>query len=83
MITCAKGLTNGAVPMGAVVVQREIYDTFMRGPPGAIELFHGYTYSAHPVACAAGLATLELYRRRACSSARARWRPTGATPCTR
>ena len=62
MMTCAKGLTNGAVPMGAVLVRREIHDTFMAGPPAAIELFHGYTYSAHPVACAAGLATQRLYR---------------------
>ncbi len=62
MITCAKGLTNGAVPMGAVIVRREVHDAFMSGPPGSIELFHGYTYSAHPVACAAGLATQQLYR---------------------
>jgi beta-alanine--pyruvate transaminase len=62
MMTCAKGLTNGAVPMGAVLVKREIHDAFMSGPPGTIELFHGYTYSAHPVACAAGLATQRLYR---------------------
>jgi len=62
LITCAKGLTNGAVPMGAVFASRAIYDTFMQGPPGAIELFHGYTYSAHPIACAAALATLRIYR---------------------
>ena len=62
MITCAKGLTNGAIPMGAVLVTKKIYDAFMQGPAG-IELFHGYTYSAHPVACAAGLATLEIYQR--------------------
>lgn len=62
IITCAKGLTNGAVPMGAVLVSKNIYDTFMGGPAG-IELFHGYTYSAHPIACAAGLATLDIYRR--------------------
>jgi beta-alanine--pyruvate transaminase len=62
MITCAKGITNGAVPMGAVIVRKGIYDTFMQGPDG-IELFHGYTYSGHPVACAAGLATQEIYRR--------------------
>jgi beta-alanine--pyruvate transaminase len=62
MITCAKGLTNGAVPMGAVLVSKRIYDGFMQGPAG-IELFHGYTYSAHPVACAAALATLDIYRR--------------------
>ena len=54
-MTTAKGLTNGAVPMGAVFAQRKIYDAFMQGPENAIELFHGYTYSAHPVACAAAL----------------------------
>jgi beta-alanine--pyruvate transaminase len=48
--------------MGSVFVKREIYDTFMAGPPAAIELFHGYTYSAHPIACAAGLATQRIYR---------------------
>jgi beta-alanine--pyruvate transaminase len=63
MITCAKGLTNGCVPMGAVIVKKQVYETFMQGPENAIELFHGYTYSAHPVACAAGLATLEIYQR--------------------
>ncbi|MEZ5458476.1 MAG: aspartate aminotransferase family protein [Steroidobacteraceae bacterium] len=63
LITCAKGLTNGAVPMGAVLAKQMIHDAFMQGPPGAIELFHGYTYSAHPLACAAGLATLDLYAR--------------------
>jgi len=62
IITCAKGLTNGAIPMGAVLVTKKIYDAFMQGPAG-IELFHGYTYSAHPTACAAGLATLEIYQR--------------------
>jgi beta-alanine--pyruvate transaminase len=62
LITCAKGLTNGAVPMGAVLAQRAIHDAFMSGPAGAIELFHGYTYSAHPIACAAGLATQKIYR---------------------
>ena len=60
LITCAKGLTNGAVPMGAVIVSKKIYDAFMQGPDG-IELFHGYTYSAHPTACAAGIATLAIY----------------------
>jgi beta-alanine--pyruvate transaminase len=63
IITCAKGLTNGCVPMGAVIVKKEIHDTFMQGPENAIELFHGYTYSAHPTACAAGLATLAIYER--------------------
>ncbi len=62
LITCAKGLTNGCVPMGGVIVKKGIHDAFMQGPDG-IELFHGYTYSAHPVACAAGIATLEIYER--------------------
>jgi beta-alanine--pyruvate transaminase len=63
MITAAKGLTNGAIPMGAVFVRKHIYDAFMKGPEGAIELFHGYTYSAHPAACAAALATSDIYER--------------------
>jgi len=62
MITTAKGLTNGCIPMGAVLVSKPIYEAFMQGPDG-IELFHGYTYSAHPAACAAGLATLGIYER--------------------
>ncbi len=61
LITCAKGLTNGCVPMGAVIAKQGIYDTFMQGPEHLIEFFHGYTYSAHPLACAAGLATLDTY----------------------
>ena len=62
ILLCAKGLTNGAVPMGAVAVKREIYDAFMdKSPPGAIELPHGYTYSAIPIACAAALATLNIF----------------------
>ncbi len=62
MITMAKGLTNAAVPMGAVAVSRDIHDTVVEGGPDGIELFHGYTYSGHPLAAAAGLATLELYK---------------------
>jgi beta-alanine--pyruvate transaminase len=62
LMTMAKGLTSGTVPMGAVMATKEIYDTFMTGPDNAIELFHGYTYSAHPLACAAALATLDVYR---------------------
>jgi beta-alanine--pyruvate transaminase len=62
MITFAKGVTSGTVPMGGVLASSEIHEAFMSGPPGAIELFHGYTYSAHPLACAAGIATLELYK---------------------
>ncbi len=61
MITCAKGLTNGCVPMGAVIVKDEIHDAFMSGPEQAIEFAHGYTYSGHPLACAAGLGTLDTY----------------------
>lgn len=62
LITMAKGLTNGAVPMGAVAVSKSVYDTYMQGPKGAIELFHGYTYSAHPLACAAAMASLQVYQ---------------------
>lgn len=62
ILTGAKGLTNGTVPMGAVVMKKAIYEAFMHGPEG-IELFHGYTYSGHPVSCAAGLATLDIYQR--------------------
>ncbi|MEM9688475.1 MAG: aspartate aminotransferase family protein [Pseudomonadota bacterium] len=61
IITTAKGLTNGVIPMGAVLVQEHIYDAFMHGPDKAVELFHGYTYSGHPVASAAGLATMDVY----------------------
>jgi beta-alanine--pyruvate transaminase len=62
IMTFAKGITSGSVPMGGVIARKPIYDAFMRGPEHAIELFHGYTYSAHPLACAAALATLDLYR---------------------
>lgn len=61
IMTLAKGLTSGTVPMGAVLVKDEIYNTFMTGPEGAIEFFHGYTYSGHPLAAAAGCATLDVY----------------------
>ncbi len=63
IMTTAKGLTNGALPMGAVFCSRHVHDTLMTGPEQLIELFHGYTYSGHPVACAVGLATLEIYQR--------------------
>ena len=62
MMTMAKGITNGAVPMGAVGVRREIYDSVVNAAAGGIEFFHGYTYSGHPLASAAGLATLKVYR---------------------
>jgi beta-alanine--pyruvate transaminase len=61
LITTAKGLTNGVIPMGAVLVRDHVYKAFMQGPEHMIELFHGYTYSGHPVAAAAGLATLDVY----------------------
>jgi beta-alanine--pyruvate transaminase len=61
LMTTAKGLTNGAIPMGAVFAADFIHDAFMHGPESVIELFHGYTYSGHPVAAAAGLATLDVY----------------------
>jgi beta-alanine--pyruvate transaminase len=62
IITFAKGITSGTVPMGGAIVRAPVFDAFMHGPEHVIELFHGYTYSAHPLACAAGLATLDLYR---------------------
>jgi beta-alanine--pyruvate transaminase len=62
LVVTAKGLTNGAIPMGAVFAGRKIHDALMQGPKEQIELFHGYTYSGHPAACAAGLATLDIYR---------------------
>lgn len=61
LITTAKGLTNGAVPMGAVMVSDKIHDALMTGPENMVELFHGYTYSGHPLACAAGIASLDVY----------------------
>ena len=62
MITFAKGVSSGTVPMGGVIVRKHIYDTFMKGPDNVIELFHGYTYSGHPLAAAAALASLDIYR---------------------
>ncbi|ODT60471.1 MULTISPECIES: aspartate aminotransferase family protein [Paracoccus] len=61
MICCAKGLTNGVIPMGAVLASAEIHDAFMQGPEHLIELFHGYTYSGNPISCAAAIATLDTY----------------------
>ena len=63
MIVCAKGLTNAAVPMGAVIVRQDIHDTFMSAAPeNTIEFFHGYTYTGHPLASAAAIATLDVYK---------------------
>jgi beta-alanine--pyruvate transaminase len=61
LITTAKGITNGTVPMGAVFMREDLYQSFMTGPENAIEMPHGYTYSAHPVACAAGVGTMDVY----------------------
>jgi len=61
LVTVAKGISNGAVPMGAVFARKHVHDAFMNGPEHVIELFHGYTYSAHPLACAAAEATLDTY----------------------
>ncbi len=62
IITIAKGLTNGVIPMGGVIVRESIHDAFMQGPENMVELFHGYTYSGHPVAAAAGLAVMDVYK---------------------
>ena len=84
IMTMAKGITNAAQPMGAVAVSERIHDTIVNAAPeGAIEFFHGYTYSGHPAACAAGLATLDIYRREACSSARASSRRTSSMASSR
>ena len=61
LVTTAKALTNGVIPMGAVFAQAKIYDAFMQGPPNAIEFLHGYTYSGNPMACAAALGALDTY----------------------
>ena len=62
IICCAKALTNATIPMGATVVQDHIYQSMMEHTDAPIELFHGYTYSGHPVACAAALASLDIYK---------------------
>jgi beta-alanine--pyruvate transaminase len=62
ILTFAKGITSGMVPLGGALVRDHVYDAFMHGPEHLVEFFHGYTYSGHPLACAAGLAALEVYR---------------------
>ena len=62
LITAAKGITNGTIPMGAVFVKSHIHDAFMNGPEWMIDFFHGYTYSGHPMACAASIGTLDTYQ---------------------
>ncbi|HEY0436074.1 MAG TPA: aminotransferase class III-fold pyridoxal phosphate-dependent enzyme, partial [Phenylobacterium sp.] len=76
LMTTAKGLTNAAFPMGAVFATRPIHDAIVQGPPNLIELFHGYTYSGHPAACAAGLAALEIYQREGLFTRAAELSPT-------
>ena len=78
LMTVAKGITNGCVPMGAVFAQQKIHDAFMTGPEHLIEFFHGYTYSAHPLACAAGLATLDTYAEEGLLTRAAEMQPTFA-----
>ena len=87
-MTMAKGLTNAAVPMGAVAAKDEVYRAVTEGSPAGIELFHGYTYSGHPLAAAAAIATMELHRdggparpRRGRSRARGRRRRTPCAAC--
>ena len=70
LITTAKGVTNGTIPMGAVFMKEHIHDAFMSGPENAIDLFHGYTYSGHPMAAAAAIATLDTYHEEASAHAR-------------
>ena len=62
ILTFAKGVTSGTVPMGGVIARAHVHEALMQGPERTIELFHGYTYSGHPLACAAALASLDLYR---------------------
>ena len=62
LMTVAKGISNATVPMGGVFVRKNVFDGLMNGPENAIDLFHGYTYSAHPLACAAASAVLDIYR---------------------
>lgn len=76
IMTTAKGITNGSIPMGAVFASRGVHDAIVQGPDAAIEFFHGYTYSGHPAACAAGLATLQIYRREGLFERAARLAPT-------
>ncbi len=76
LMTVAKGLTNGCVPMGAVFASQKIHDAFMTGPEHAIEFFHGYTYSGHPLACAAALGTLDTYAEEGLLTRGAKMAPT-------
>ncbi len=84
MITFAKGVTSGSVPMGGVLVKKEIHEAFMNGPEHVVEFFHGYTYSAHPLAVAAGLADARcLSRRRPVRTREEDSSRSGTTPACR
>jgi beta-alanine--pyruvate transaminase len=83
IITTAKGITNGTIPMGAVLLKSRIYDAFMAGAEEDIDLFHGYTYSGHPVACAACIATLEVYKEEGLLTRGLSLRRIGRTQSTR
>lgn len=82
ILTVAKGLTNAAVPMGATCVHTKIYDEVVQSTPRGIELFHGYTYSGHPLSAAAALATLQVYQSEGCSPVRPPWARCGRRHCT-
>ena len=83
MICFAKIVTNGVIPMGGVIVKPAIYDAFMTGPDTGVELFHGYTYSGHPVAAAAAHATLDALKGKTRSSVRGRWNRCSSRRCIR
>ena len=78
LITCAKGMSNGAVPMGGVLVHRHVHDSMSQGPEATVEFAHGYTYSGHPLACAAALATLDVYQEEGFREGRAHCRKMGS-----
>ena len=82
LITFAKGVTSGAVPLGGVIVKDSIYEAFTSTQGPGVEFFHGYTYSGHPLACAAGVATLDTYEEEKLFGARRAWPVTSKKACT-
>ena len=82
LITCAKGMSNGAVPMGGVLVHHHVHEAMSQGPEATVELAHGYTYSGHPLACAAALATLDVYQEEGIFEKVARIAGNGKPPST-
>ena len=83
LMTVAKGITSGVIPMGAMFAKKEIYEAFMTGPEHMIEFFHGYTYSANPIACAAALGTLDVYQEEGLLTRAAELARIGPMPCIR